>query len=158
MTCPTSGVVGVKVFGVARCHIGDKSWQGDRSPFDTDVEPVLELDIRGHENRVRLQEDALTETTSGAQQAVTTVVFWALVALATITGLVTAWTLGANSNSPPFAPAIGANAISTMRAAILLGILAAMGVVTEVGRIRKRSGPALSTAPRSHRSQPSPGC
>jgi len=36
----------------------------------------------------------------------TGVVFWALVALATVTGVAIAWTLGANSNSPPFAPAI----------------------------------------------------
>ncbi|MXR19699.1 inorganic phosphate transporter, partial [Halobacterium sp. PCN9] len=53
-------------------------------------------------------------------------VFWTLVVLATLTSLVTAWALGANSNSPPFAPAIGANAISTMRAAFLIGILAAL--------------------------------
>ena len=71
------------------------------------------------------------------------VLFWALVALATVTGLVTAWTLGANSNSPPFAPAIGANAISTMRAAFLIGILAALGALTQGGSISETVGAGL---------------
>ncbi|WP_135825637.1 inorganic phosphate transporter [Halorussus ruber] len=70
-------------------------------------------------------------------------VFWALVALATLTGLFTAWTLGANSNSPPFAPAIGANAISTMRAAFLIGILAAIGALTQGGSISDTVGAGL---------------
>ncbi|WP_336002783.1 inorganic phosphate transporter [Halorientalis halophila] len=70
-------------------------------------------------------------------------VFWGLVALATVTGLVTAWTLGANSNSPPFAPAIGANAISTMRAAFLIGILAALGALTQGGAISETVGAGL---------------
>ncbi len=71
------------------------------------------------------------------------VVFWALVAVATLTGLVTAWTLGANSNSPPFAPAIGANAISTMRAAFLIGILAALGALAQGGAISETVGAGL---------------
>ena len=71
------------------------------------------------------------------------ILFWALVALATVTGLVTAWTLGANSNSPPFAPAIGANAISTMRAAFLIGILAALGALTQGGSISETVGAGL---------------
>jgi len=74
---------------------------------------------------------------------VVAVVFWALVALATVTGIVTAWTLGANSNSPPFAPAIGANAISTMRAAFLIGILAALGALTQGGSISETVGAGL---------------
>jgi len=69
--------------------------------------------------------------------------FWVLVVLATLTGLVTAWTLGANSNSPPFAPAIGANAISTMRAALLIGILAALGALTQGGAISETVGAGL---------------
>jgi len=72
------------------------------------------------------------------------VFFWALVAVATLTGLVTAWTLGANSNSPPFAPAIGANAISTMRAAFLIGILAALGALTQGGAISETVGAGLT--------------
>jgi phosphate/sulfate permease len=69
--------------------------------------------------------------------------FWALVVVATLTGLFTAWALGANSNSPPFAPAIGANAISTMRAAFLIGILAAMGALTQGGSISETVGSGL---------------
>ncbi|SEV99623.1 inorganic phosphate transporter [Halobacterium jilantaiense] len=71
------------------------------------------------------------------------VVFWALVAVATATSLGTAWTLGANSNSPPFAPAIGANAVSTMRAAFLIGILAAAGALTQGGAISETVGAGL---------------
>ncbi|MFC6756651.1 MULTISPECIES: inorganic phosphate transporter [Haloarcula] len=71
------------------------------------------------------------------------VLFWALVVVATLTGLVTAWTLGANSNSPPFAPAIGANAISTMRAAFLIGILAALGALAQGGAISETVGAGL---------------
>jgi len=70
-------------------------------------------------------------------------VFWALVAVATATSLGTAWTLGANSNSPPFAPAIGANAVSTMRAAFLVGILAAAGALTQGGAISETVGADL---------------
>lgn len=73
----------------------------------------------------------------------TAVVFWLLVVLATVTGLLTAWTLGANSNSPPFAPAIGANAISTMRAAFLIGLLAALGALTQGGSISETVGSGL---------------
>ncbi len=69
--------------------------------------------------------------------------FWILVAFATITCLFTAWTLGANSNSPPFAPAIGANAISTMRAALLIGFFAAAGALTQGGAISETIGANL---------------
>ncbi len=69
--------------------------------------------------------------------------FWSLVVLATVISLFTAWTLGANSNSPPFAPAIGANAISTMRAAFLIGILAALGALTQGGAISETVGSHL---------------
>jgi PiT family inorganic phosphate transporter len=71
------------------------------------------------------------------------VLFWLLVALATVTSLVTAWALGANSNSPPFAPAIGANAISTMKAAFAIGILAALGALTQGGSISETVGSGL---------------
>ena len=70
-------------------------------------------------------------------------VFWTLVGVATATSLGTAWTLGANSNSPPFAPAIGANAVSTMRAAFLVGILAAAGALTQGGAISETVGAGL---------------
>lgn len=71
------------------------------------------------------------------------VVFWVLVLFATITCLFMAWALGANSNSPPFAPAIGANAVSTMRAAFLIGIFAAAGAVTQGGAISETVGADL---------------
>ncbi|MEF8775672.1 MAG: inorganic phosphate transporter [Haloarculaceae archaeon] len=71
------------------------------------------------------------------------VLFWALVGLATVTSLATAWALGANSNSPPFAPAIGANAISTMQAAFLIGILAALGALVQGGAISETVGAGL---------------
>ena len=74
----------------------------------------------------------------------TTPTFWVLVVLATVTGLVAAWTLGANSNSPPFAPAIGANAISTMRAAFLIGVLASLGALTQGGSISETVGAGLT--------------
>jgi phosphate/sulfate permease len=74
---------------------------------------------------------------------VVSVTFWVLVVLATVTGLATAWALGANSNSPPFAPAIGANAISTMRAAFLIGILAALGALAQGGSISETVGAGL---------------
>lgn len=70
-------------------------------------------------------------------------VFWALVVFATVSSLFMAWSLGANSNSPPFAPAIGANAISTMRAAFLIGILAAAGALTQGGAISETVGENL---------------
>lgn len=73
----------------------------------------------------------------------TGLVFWVLVVVATGTSVATAWTLGANSNSPPFAPAIGANAISTMRAAFLIGILAALGALTQGGSISETVGAGL---------------
>ena len=70
-------------------------------------------------------------------------VFWGLVGVATLTSVGTAWTLGANSNSPPFAPAIGANAVSTMRAAFLIGLLAALGALTQGGSISETVGAGL---------------
>ena len=71
------------------------------------------------------------------------VLFWVLVGFATVSCLFMAWSLGANSNSPPFAPAIGANAVSTMRAAFLVGILAAAGAVAQGGAISETVGAAL---------------
>ena len=71
------------------------------------------------------------------------VVFWLLVIFATASCLFMAWSLGANSNSPPFAPAIGANAVSTMRAAFLVGILAAAGAIAQGGSISETVGADL---------------
>ena len=69
--------------------------------------------------------------------------FWIVVGLATATGLFMSWVLGANSNSPPFAPAVGANAIPTMRAALLIGIFAALGALTQGGSISETVGAGL---------------
>ena len=71
------------------------------------------------------------------------VFFWVLVAFATVSCLFMAWALGANSNSPPFAPAIGANAVSTMRAAFLVGLLAAAGALAQGGAISETVGAGL---------------
>ena len=69
--------------------------------------------------------------------------FAVLVGTAIITCLFMAWVLGANSNSPPFAPAIGANAISTMRAAFVIGVLAAAGALMQGGSISETIGADL---------------
>lgn len=69
--------------------------------------------------------------------------FTILVGTAILTCLFMAWVLGANSNSPPFAPAIGANAISTMRAAFVIGLLAAAGALMQGGSISETVGAAL---------------
>ncbi|WP_408959977.1 anion permease [Natrinema sp. 74] len=69
--------------------------------------------------------------------------FAVLVGTAILTCLFMAWVLGANSNSPPFAPAIGANAISTMRAAFVIGLLAAAGALLQGGSISETVGAEL---------------
>lgn len=69
--------------------------------------------------------------------------FGVLVGVAILTCLFMAWVLGANSNSPPFAPAIGANAISTMQAAFVIGILAAAGALMQGGSISETIGADL---------------
>jgi len=51
-----------------------------------------------------------------------------------------AWTIGANSNSPPFAPAVGANAIPVMRAALLVGIFGFLGAVLQGASISETVG------------------
>ncbi|MFP4633069.1 MAG: inorganic phosphate transporter [Halobacteriales archaeon] len=51
-----------------------------------------------------------------------------------------AWTIGANSNSPPFAPAVGANAIPVMRAALFVGIFGFLGAVLQGGSISDTVG------------------
>ena len=72
-----------------------------------------------------------------------TLSFAVLVGIAILTCLFMAWVLGANSNSPPFAPAIGANAISTMQAAFVIGILAAAGALLQGGSISETVGADL---------------
>jgi PiT family inorganic phosphate transporter len=64
----------------------------------------------------------------------------AVVAVALAAGFFMAWTIGANSNSPPFAPAVGANAIPVMRAALLVGIFGFLGAVLQGASISDTVG------------------
>jgi phosphate/sulfate permease len=81
-----------------------------------------------------------------------------LVAVAVVAGLGMAWALGASSNSPPFAPAVGANALPTMRAAFFVGIFAGLGAITQGGSISETVGNDLIRGSRSRLWPPRPGC
>jgi phosphate/sulfate permease len=63
-----------------------------------------------------------------------------VVVVAVVAGLAMAWAVGANSNSPPFAPAVAANALPTMRAAFLIGIFAGAGAILQGGNISETVG------------------
>ena len=63
-----------------------------------------------------------------------------VVAVALVAGFFMAWTIGANSNSPPFAPAVGANAIPVMRAALLVGIFGFLGALLQGASISETVG------------------
>jgi len=71
----------------------------------------------------------------------------ALVALfvgAALASLFMAWVIGAGSSgATPFAPAVGANAIGTMRAAFLVGIFGFVGAVTQGGNVSEAVGSGL---------------
>jgi PiT family inorganic phosphate transporter len=57
-----------------------------------------------------------------------------------------AWTIGAGSSgSTPFAPAVGANAISIMRAGFLVGVLGLLGAVLQGGNVTEAVGTELVT-------------
>ena len=66
-----------------------------------------------------------------------------VIVIAVLAGLFMAWALGASSNSPPFAPAVGANALPTMRAALFIGIFAGIGAVAQGSSISETVGTAL---------------
>ncbi|ELZ18008.1 phosphate transporter [Haloterrigena salina JCM 13891] len=67
-----------------------------------------------------------------------------LFAAAAIASLFMAWVIGAGSSgATPFAPAVGANAIPTMRAAFLVGILGFAGAVTQGGSVSEAVGRGL---------------
>jgi len=72
-----------------------------------------------------------------------------VVVVALVAGLAMAWAVGANSNSPPFAPAVAANALSTLRAALLIGIFAGAGAVLQGGNISGTIGGSLVRFPGS---------
>jgi len=71
----------------------------------------------------------------------------ALIALfvgAALASLFMAWVIGAGSSgATPFAPAVGANAITTMRAAFVVGIFGLAGAVTQGGNVSEAVGSGL---------------
>ena len=73
--------------------------------------------------------------------AVATLVTLVVAALAS---LFMAWSIGAGSSgSTPFAPAVGANAISVMRAGFVVGVLGLSGAVLQGANVTEAVGPEL---------------
>jgi PiT family inorganic phosphate transporter len=70
--------------------------------------------------------------------------FIALFVGAALASLFMAWVIGAGSSgATPFAPAVGANAIGTMRAALLVGVFGFAGAVTQGGNVSEAVGSGL---------------
>jgi PiT family inorganic phosphate transporter len=68
----------------------------------------------------------------------------ATTAVAALASLFMAWTIGAGSSgSTPFAPAVGANAISVMRAGFVVGILGFLGAVLQGANVTEAVGREL---------------
>ena len=68
----------------------------------------------------------------------------AVTLVAALASLFMAWTIGAGSSgSTPFAPAVGANAISVMRAGFLVGILGLAGAILQGANVTQAVGTAL---------------
>ncbi|MFC6716218.1 anion permease [Natrialbaceae archaeon GCM10025810] len=67
----------------------------------------------------------------------------ATLVLASLAGLSLSWALGASSTSPPLAPAVAANAVPVMRAAIFVGVFAFLGAVTQGGSVSATVGEGL---------------
>src|SRR6056297_2928776 len=68
----------------------------------------------------------------------------ALFLTAGLASLFMAWVIGAGSSgATPFAPAVGANAISTMRAAFVVGIFGFAGAVTQGSNVSEAVGSGL---------------
>ena len=66
--------------------------------------------------------------------------------VAAVASMFMAWTIGAGSSgSTPFAPAVGANAISIMRASFLVGVLGLLGAVLQGGNVTEAVGTELVT-------------
>ncbi len=77
-----------------------------------------------------------------SQMVATTVIATLLVA--GLASLFMAWAIGAGSSgSTPFAPAVGANAISIMRAGFLVGILGLLGAVLQGANVTEAVGEEL---------------
>jgi PiT family inorganic phosphate transporter len=67
-----------------------------------------------------------------------------LFVVAGLTSLFMAWVIGAGSSgATPFAPAVGANAIPTMRAAFVVGIFGLAGAVTQGANVSEAVGRSL---------------
>ena len=64
----------------------------------------------------------------------------ALLTIALLASISLAWALGASSTSPPLAPAVGARALTVMRAALLVGVLAAAGAILQGGSVSETVG------------------
>jgi len=68
----------------------------------------------------------------------------ALFVVAGLASMFMAWVIGAGSSgATPFAPAVGANAIPTMRAAFFVGIFGFVGAVTQGGSVSEAIGTGL---------------
>ncbi|MFB6136373.1 MAG: anion permease [Halobacteriaceae archaeon] len=68
----------------------------------------------------------------------------ATVGIAAVASLFMAWAIGAGSSgSTPFAPAVGANAVSVMRAGFLVGILGLAGAVLQGANVSEAVGKEL---------------
>jgi len=65
--------------------------------------------------------------------------------VALVASLFMSFTVGANSNSAPIAPAVGANALSVLRAALLVGVVAGLGALLQGGNISETIGRSLVT-------------
>ncbi|MFT4957657.1 MAG: PiT family inorganic phosphate transporter [Halobacteriales archaeon] len=68
-----------------------------------------------------------------------------VLAIALLAALFMSFTVGANSNSAPVAPAVGANALSVIRAALLVGVVAGVGAILQGGSISETIGKDLVT-------------
>ncbi|MGQ3412124.1 inorganic phosphate transporter [Natrinema sp. LN54] len=68
-----------------------------------------------------------------------------VLSIALVAALFMSYTVGVNSNSAPVAPAVGANALSVLRAALLVGLVAGLGAVLQGGRISETIGKDLVT-------------
>jgi PiT family inorganic phosphate transporter len=72
----------------------------------------------------------------------------ATLAIAAAASLFMAWAIGAGSSgSTPFAPAVGANAISVMRAGFFVGILGLLGAVLQGANVTETVGSGLVLFP-----------
>ncbi|EMA61493.1 inorganic phosphate transporter [Halorubrum lipolyticum] len=72
------------------------------------------------------------------------VVTVATLGVAAVASLFMAWSIGAGSSgSTPFAPAVGANAISVMRAGLVVGVLGLLGAILQGANVTEAVGTEL---------------